>query len=54
MKRIALLVGAVALAAQPSFAALRDGSHDFDFEIGTWKTRLRVRLGPRTSRPHLR
>jgi hypothetical protein len=26
----------------------RDGQHDFDFEIGTWKTRLRRRLRPLT------
>ena len=26
----------------------RDGSHDFDFEIGTWKTHLRRRLRPLT------
>lgn len=28
--------------------ARRDGSHDFDFEIGTWKTHLRRRLRPLT------
>ncbi|MEP6622634.1 MAG: hypothetical protein ABJE47_25155 [bacterium] len=27
---------------------VRDGAHDFDFEIGTWKTHLRVRLHPLT------
>jgi hypothetical protein len=26
----------------------RDGQHDFDFEIGTWKTRLRRLLNPLT------
>src|SRR3954453_10444586 len=26
----------------------RDGSHDFDFEIGTWKTHLKRRLHPLT------
>lgn len=26
----------------------RDGSHDFDFEIGTWKTHLKRRLRPLT------
>src|SRR5215216_7545700 len=26
----------------------RDGQHDFDFEIGTWKTRLSRRLRPLT------
>jgi hypothetical protein len=28
--------------------ARRDGSHDFDFEIGSWKTHLRRRLRPLT------
>jgi hypothetical protein len=28
--------------------APRDGQHDFDFEIGTWKTHLRRRLRPLT------
>src|SRR5260370_20451139 len=26
----------------------RDGQHDFDFEIGTWKTQLKRRLHPLT------
>jgi hypothetical protein len=29
-------------------AAPRDGQHDFDFEIGTWKTHLSRRLNPLT------
>src|SRR5271155_1002712 len=29
-------------------AAERDGQHDFDFEIGTWKLHLRRRLHPLT------
>jgi hypothetical protein len=29
-------------------AALRDGQHDFDFEIGSWKTHLRRLLHPLT------
>ena len=33
-------------ASPPAAAALRDGSHDFDFEIGTWKTHLRHRTHP--------
>src|SRR5438552_5815546 len=32
---------------QPAPSA-RDGQHDFDFEIGTWKTHLRRRLRPLT------
>jgi hypothetical protein len=33
-------------ASQPS--ALHDGQHDFDWEIGTWKTHLKRRLHPLT------
>ena len=35
-------------AAAPALAPapLRDGAHDFDFEIGTWKTHLRRLLHP--------
>ncbi len=39
----------VALFSLPLFAATaRDGSHDFDFEFGTWKTHLKRRLHPLT------
>jgi len=39
-------VGVIAAAAAPASAApsapvARDGQHDFDFEIGTWRTELR-------------
>ncbi|HEV8580515.1 MAG TPA: hypothetical protein VGX68_15720 [Thermoanaerobaculia bacterium] len=35
-------------AAKASTEQKRDGQHDFDFEIGTWKTHLRLRLRPLT------
>lgn len=35
-------------AAFPEISAERDGQHDFDFEIGTWKTDLRRLLHPLT------
>ena len=34
------------VAGPPRAAALRDGQHDFDFEIGTWKTHLKRLLHP--------
>lgn len=43
-----LIAGALALLSQQGLAATRDGSHDFDFEIGTWKTHLRVLTHPLT------
>jgi len=38
-----LLLSALVLAA-----AARDGQHDFDFEVGAWKTHLSRRLNPLT------
>jgi hypothetical protein len=35
-------------AARPTALKARDGQHDFDFEIGTWKTRLSRLLRPLT------
>jgi hypothetical protein len=43
---LVLLLGTLATAS-PSLPG-RDGSRDFDFEIGTWKTRLSRRLQPLT------
>ena len=34
------------IASPQRAAALRDGQHDFDFEIGTWKTHLKRLLHP--------
>lgn len=51
---IMLLVSNLCSAAQASAAAApqqseaRDGQHDFDFEIGTWKTELRRLAHPLT------
>jgi hypothetical protein len=37
----------VLLSSQPALTqSLRDGSHDFDFEIGTWRTDLKRLLRP--------
>jgi hypothetical protein len=39
--------GAASTSPRPT-AAVRDGQHDFDFEIGTWKSHLSRRLHPLT------
>jgi len=46
----ALLLSALAQATsdKASHSVVRDGQHDFDFEIGTWTTHLRRRLHPLT------
>lgn len=41
-----LFLGAASAAPAPAGAAVRDGSHDFDFEIGTWKTHLKRLVHP--------
>jgi hypothetical protein len=41
MLPVPALSASKAPAEAPTAAATRDGAHDFDWEIGTWKTRLR-------------
>src|SRR5437879_1105126 len=43
-----ILVLAVCTTATPTAAQKRDGPHDFDFEIGNWKTHLKRLLHPLT------
>jgi hypothetical protein len=33
-------------AANATQGAVRDGQHDFDFEVGTWKTHLKLLVHP--------
>jgi hypothetical protein len=35
-------------ATEPAAPAARDGQHDFDFDIGNWKTQIKRRLHPLT------
>jgi hypothetical protein len=49
--RISLLLSVLAVAWQPIHGVAqqqRDGRHDFDWEIGTWKTHLKRRVQPLT------
>jgi hypothetical protein len=45
---LALALGPSPAPAAPAAGAPRDGQHDFDFEIGTWKTHLKRLLHPLT------
>jgi len=48
MPALALLLGmaAVPTTATPQAAVPRDGQHDFDWEIGSWRTHVRIRAQP--------
>jgi hypothetical protein len=43
---LSLAASATDNAAQPPKVAARDGQHDFDFNIGVWKTHIRRILDP--------
>ena len=45
---LCLLVSPALLSAATPVATPADGSHDFDFEIGTWKTHVRRLVRPLT------
>ena len=46
--RLLAIVLSVAVAAASEAAPMRSGPHDFDWEIGTWVTHVRVRRNPLT------
>ena len=48
MKLCVAACAALLAVAPPASAAPRSGVHDFDWEIGTWKTEVRVRINPLT------
>ena len=48
MKAARFCLAALIVTTLVSAAPLRDGQHDFDFEIGTWHTHLKRRLHPLT------
>jgi hypothetical protein len=43
---VSLSAGAAAQAALPPEAAMRDGQHDFDFNVGAWKTQIKRLVHP--------
>jgi hypothetical protein len=43
---VALAAGAAGQAAKPPDVALRDGQHDFDFNVGVWKTHIKRLVHP--------
>jgi hypothetical protein len=43
---LSLAAGSAENAAQPPKVAVRDGQHDFDFNLGVWKTHIRRILDP--------
>jgi hypothetical protein len=43
---LALAVGATDAPAQPPDIAARDGRHDFDFNVGVWRTHIKRILDP--------
>ena len=53
--RIILAAAVLCTAAAPlqsvSAQTVRDGRHDFDWEIGTWTTKVRVLRNPLTGKP---
>lgn len=46
--KLTLLFCVLCVCSWPAFAQQRDGQHDFDFEIGTWKTHLKRLVKPLT------
>src|SRR5215210_7614371 len=47
-RALAQSTGGAPTATATDARVARDGQHDFDFEIGTWKTHLKRRLRPLT------
>jgi hypothetical protein len=51
MRGLAGLIGLAVVAAPLSAAPERAGAHDFDWEIGTWATKVRIRTNPLSGEP---